>query len=116
MVIDPVGQSHFQQNIKVAATDGRIVILALLSGNVVKEVDLGPILYKRLRIEGTTLRSRTLGYQEVLKNKFQEKGLPGLGSGEYKIFIERTFSWKDVSYPPEMGYWNYWTNAENGCR
>lgn len=96
-MIDFVGQSHFQKNVKVAARDGRIVILALLSGSVVKEVDLSPILYKRLRIEGTTLRSRTPEYQEVLKNKFQEKGLPGLKNGKYKVFIEKTFSWKDVS-------------------
>lgn len=97
-MIDFVGQSHFQKNIKVAAKDGRIVVLALLSGNMVKEVDLGPILYKRLRIEGTTLRSRPAGYQEMLKNKFQQEGLPGLKSGKYKIFIEKTFSWKDVSF------------------
>lgn len=97
VVIDFVGQSHFQKNIQVAAKDGRIVILALLSGNVVKEVDLGPILYKRLRIEGSTLRSRTLEYQAVLKNKFQEKGLPGLKSGKHMVFIDKTFSWKDVS-------------------
>lgn len=96
-MIDFVGQSHFQKNVKVAAKDGKIVMLALLSGNVAKEVDLGPILYKRLRIEGSTLRSRALDYQEGLKNMFQEKGLPGLKSGEYKVFIEKTFSWKDVS-------------------
>lgn len=96
-MIDFVGQSHFQKNVQVAAKDGRIIILALLSGNVAKEVDLGPILYKRLRIEGTTLRSRTLEYQVVLKNKFQEKGLPGLKSGKHMVFIDKTFSWKDVS-------------------
>lgn len=96
-MIDFVGQSHFQKNVKVAAKDGKIVILALLSGNVVKEVDLIPILYKRLRIEGSTLRSRTPEYQEALKDMFQEKGLPGLKSGKYKVFIEKIFSWKDVS-------------------
>lgn len=102
-MIDFVGQSHFQKNIKVAAKDGKIVMLALLSGSVAKEVDLGQILYKRLRIEGSTLRSRTLDYQEELKNTFQEKGLPGLKSGKYKVFTEKIFSWKDVSlyiYPP----------------
>lgn len=97
MVIDFVGQSHFGGNVKVAAKDGRIVLLALLSGSVVKEVNLAQILFKRLRIEGTTLRSRSLEYQGALKNKFQEEGLPGLKGGKYKIFIEKTFSWKDVS-------------------
>jgi NADPH2:quinone reductase len=97
VVVDFVGQSHFNKNIKVAAKDGRIVLLALVSGHMVNEVDLGQILFKRLRIEGTTLRSRTPEYQEVIKNKFLEEGLPGLRSGKYKIFIEKTFSWKDIA-------------------
>ncbi|KAH0613622.1 uncharacterized protein H6S33_005508 [Morchella sextelata] len=97
VVIDFVGQSHFQKNVKVAAKDGRIVLLALLSGNMVKEFDLGPILYKRLRIEGSTLRSRLPEYQEALKNKFQEEGLPGLTSGKYKLFIDKTYNWKNIA-------------------
>lgn len=38
----------------------------LLLGGKVPEVDLGPILYKRLHIEGSTLRSRSAAYQADL--------------------------------------------------
>jgi len=37
-----------------------------LSGSVVDSVNLAPILYKRLHIEGSTLRSRSLEYQAEL--------------------------------------------------
>ncbi len=39
------------------------------------QFSLAPILYKRLRIEGTTLRSRTLEYQSKLLQEFAAKAL-----------------------------------------
>ncbi|KAF8541027.1 hypothetical protein BDD12DRAFT_876278 [Trichophaea hybrida] len=57
-----------------AAKDGRIVLLAMMSGPLAKEVNLVPILFKRLRIEGTTLRSH----------------------GTLKVFVEKVFDWKDI--------------------
>ncbi|KAJ3531794.1 hypothetical protein NM688_g7523 [Phlebia brevispora] len=75
VVIDFVGQSHWHKNIASLARDGRMVLLGLLSGNIVKEFDIGPLLYKRLRIEGTTLRSRSESYQADLIAKFQDNVL-----------------------------------------
>lgn len=76
------------------------MLLALLSGNVCKEVDIAPILFKRLRIEGSTLRSRDLEYQGLLKNKFVELALDAIKEKKIKLFIEKIFNWKDVS--PEI--------------
>lgn len=70
MVIDCVGQSHFAKNIDVLAVDGRMVMLAMLSGSVVESVNLAPVLYKRLRLEGTTLRSRSTQYQADLIHEY----------------------------------------------
>ena len=84
VIIDFVGRTHWEKNIDSLAIDGRMTILALLSGkedpcyprNLLKEypckgsevpsVNLGPILYKRLKIQGSTLRSRSLDYQTEL--------------------------------------------------
>ncbi|OJA12286.1 hypothetical protein AZE42_12810 [Rhizopogon vesiculosus] len=43
-----------------------MTMLATLSGSEVPSVNLGPILYKRLRIQGSTLRSRSVEYQTEL--------------------------------------------------
>lgn len=96
LIIDPVGQSHFQKDLTSAAKDGRIVLLAMMSGPLAKEVNLVPILFKRLRIEGTTLRSRDLTYQRQLRNKVVEEALPGITDGILKVFVEKVFDWKDV--------------------
>lgn len=96
LIVDFVGQSHWEKNLDSLAIDGRMVMLALLSGErdhllavidadgtdhkvgfsfffflsspgpIVSSVNLGPILYKRLRIQGSTLRSRSLAYQAKL--------------------------------------------------
>lgn len=52
-------------------------LIGLLSGTTTaKPVDLSQLLYKRIRIEGTTLRSRTLDYQEKLMQDFSADALP----------------------------------------
>ena len=85
VLIDFVGQSHWNKNIDSLALEGRMTMLALLSGELMRSLskfpvclhrcivgsevpsaNIAPILYKRLRIQGSTLRSRTLDYQTNL--------------------------------------------------
>jgi hypothetical protein len=41
-----------------------------MGGMKVKEFEMGPLLFKRLKIEGSTLRSRDLQYQSQLVQDF----------------------------------------------
>ena len=88
VIIDFVGQSHWGRNIESLAIDGRMTLLALLSGNScfpihlshasfisplgseISHFDLKQILYKRLRIQGSTLRSRSVSYQADLIERY----------------------------------------------
>ena len=67
---DFVGQSHWQKNIKSLALDGRLSLQGLLSGGKVPDFDLSPILGKRLRVQGSTLRSRSKQYQAELIRRY----------------------------------------------
>ncbi|KAJ8099301.1 hypothetical protein POJ06DRAFT_256599 [Lipomyces tetrasporus] len=96
VIVDFIGQDYFMKNITVAARDARIVLLATMSGSVVEHANIGMILYKRLRIEGSTLRSRTIGYQSEIKDLFQQYGLPKLISGEFVNPVDKVFSWNDI--------------------
>ncbi|KAJ3997955.1 hypothetical protein F5050DRAFT_1322711 [Lentinula boryana] len=100
VIIDFVGQSHWSRNIESMAMDGRMTMLALLSGTKVSEFDLSALLYKRLRIQGSTLRSRTVGYQAGLIKRFTDD-LLGLitgqdGQGPIKTYIHKVYSWKKI--------------------
>lgn len=94
-IVDFVGGGYFQQNISAAARDGRIVILGTLGGDKVPEADISQILYKRLRIEGSTLRSRDEEYQGRLRNKLEEY-LPSFESGRLKIYIDKVYPWEEI--------------------
>lgn len=73
VVIDFVGQSYFQGNLDVAARDARIVNLGLMSGTKLPAgVDIGAFVSKRLRFEGSSLRSRDPEYQGKLRDKLEE--------------------------------------------
>jgi putative PIG3 family NAD(P)H quinone oxidoreductase len=58
LILDPVGGSYLEANLKSLGPGGRLVIMGLLGGRRA-EVDLGRILVKRLKVVGSTLRSRS---------------------------------------------------------
>jgi hypothetical protein len=44
--------AYWDKHIAALAPDGRMVMLRFLSGRALEKVDLGPLLFKRLRIQG----------------------------------------------------------------
>ncbi|KAL4803822.1 hypothetical protein BDV18DRAFT_144498 [Aspergillus unguis] len=97
VIVDFIGAGYFQDNLKSAAMDGRIVNLAFLGGVKVQgEVDISYFLRKRVRYEGSTLRSRDEAYQRKLRDMVVENALDKLKSGEFKVFVEKVFKFEDV--------------------
>ncbi|EJC98501.1 quinone oxidoreductase [Fomitiporia mediterranea MF3/22] len=96
VLIDFVGQSHWTKNISTLAVDGRMTMLALLSGADVSNFNLAPILYKRLHIEGSTLRARSVQYQSELIIRFKNEVLPALVDGKLKTYIHKVYPWTEI--------------------
>ncbi|KAI8977168.1 NADPH:quinone reductase-like protein [Mycotypha africana] len=99
IVIDFIGKNYWNQNMQVLGLDGHMVILAYMSGTMVENFDISVMLRKRLRIEGSALRSRTVEYQrklrdavydQVVKEHFAEE------NGGLKIYVDKVFDWKDI--------------------
>lgn len=76
--MDFVGAPYLPSNLASLARDGRLVLQGFMGGMKVPNFDMGPLLFKRLKIEGSTLRSRDLEYQSNLVQSFVESG--GLAS------------------------------------
>ncbi|KAI9204406.1 quinone oxidoreductase [Polychytrium aggregatum] len=96
VIIDMVGAQYWDKNLGALALDGRMVMLAFLGGSVIKESNLAVILKHRLRIQGSTLRSRSLEYQIELRNAIVANVIPKLESGDLKPIVDREYSWKDI--------------------
>jgi len=113
IIVDPVGKTHWKRNIDSMAVDGHMTILALMSGSDV-DVDLRPILSKRLRIQGTTLRSRSIPYQTDLITRFKREVLGHItgaqGSGQMRLYIHKVYPWTNV----QDAHREMQTNANSG--
>ncbi|TPX59572.1 hypothetical protein SpCBS45565_g07696 [Spizellomyces sp. 'palustris'] len=95
-IVDFIGAGYWDKNLASLAVDGRMVLLAFLQGAVLEKSNMAPILLKRLKIQGSTLRSRSLEYQIVLRNHIEKEVLPGLVDGSLKLIIDKEFGWTDI--------------------
>ncbi|PGH13792.1 hypothetical protein AJ80_06180 [Polytolypa hystricis UAMH7299] len=97
LIVDFVGAAYFEGNLDAAALDGHIVQLGLLSGSKLPSgVDISAILRKRLRFEGSTLRSRDLQYQQRLRDLLVEHAIPKFKSGTFKVHIEQVYPFEMI--------------------
>ncbi len=81
LVLDSVGGPLFSPNIRSLRRGGRIVLIASMAGPGA-EIDLRAVLAKRLRIIGSTLRSRPLDEKIALTKAFVRDVLPGVRGRE----------------------------------
>lgn len=97
LVIDFLGASAFAQNLEVLALDGRMVQLGLMGGMMIPEkTNIAPFVMKRLRLEGSTLRTRAVEYQGKLVDYFEERVLERLVTGQFKSGVETIVGWEKV--------------------
>src|SRR5215210_2473846 len=69
VILDVLGGPALADNLAVLAPRGRLVLLGFLAGSQA-DVDLGPILRKRLEIIGTVMRTRGLEERIALVREF----------------------------------------------
>jgi NADPH:quinone reductase len=96
VILDMVGGSYIPRNIAVAARDGRIVNIAFLQGSKT-EVDLLPMMMKRLTLTGSTLRIRSVAEKAEIARALEEQIWPLIESGTIKPEIYRTFPMREAA-------------------
>jgi putative PIG3 family NAD(P)H quinone oxidoreductase len=90
LVLDLVGGSYFEENLKSLALRGRLMLVGL-AGGTAAQFDLGTALRKRLRITGTVLRGRSTEEKAEAIRKFTENVVPSLSSESVRPNIDRVF-------------------------
>lgn len=95
LILDFVGQSYLQDNLRSLAPDGRLVLIGTLSGSQAG-IDLGLVLGKRIRIQGTALRSRPLERKMALVQQFVREAGPLLAEGVITPVIDRHMPLADI--------------------
>jgi NADPH2:quinone reductase len=90
VILDIVGGDYIARNIRAAAPDGRIIQLAFNKGSTI-EINLMPIMLKRLVYTGSTLRSRPDTFKTEIARQLREKVWPLIEAGSIKPLLSNTF-------------------------
>ncbi|MEE9313039.1 MAG: NAD(P)H-quinone oxidoreductase [Rhizobiaceae bacterium] len=101
IILDIIGGDYIGRNLKAAKMDGRIVQLAFRTGSRV-EVNLMPIMLKRLILTGSTLRPRPKEFKTAVANDLQQKIWPLLASGKIKTTTHAIFAFEEVHSAHKM--------------
>lgn len=91
VILDMVGAPYFDRNIATLAKDGRLSIIAFLGGHRVESASLMPIMTKRLRVFGSTMRPRTAEEKRAIRDQLARTAWPLLSSGAIAPLIHATF-------------------------
>ncbi len=96
VILDMIGGDYFPRNLKCMSDDARLVQIAIQNG-AKAELNLLPVMLKRLTITGSTLRARDDGFKVAIAGKLLEKVWPLLASGQIKPVIHTTFALTDAA-------------------
>ncbi|PEL13276.1 NAD(P)H-quinone oxidoreductase [Bacillus sp. AFS017336] len=97
VILDFIGASYFHQNLQSLTTNGRLILIGTMGGIKVNDVNLLPLLTKRISIIGSTLRSQTLEQKIHLTNQFKKFVLPLFTNNKIKPIIDSVYSWHEVN-------------------
>jgi len=90
VILDMVGSDYFQSNLTSLKLDGRLVVIATLSGHRV-ELDLRALMLRRLTISASTLRARSADEKARLAAAVEAQVWPWVVAGKLQAIVNKTF-------------------------
>lgn len=90
VILDMVGADYLDRNVRLLKPQGRLVVIAFLSG-ARGTLHLGRLLSKRLRLIGSTLRNRPLAEKIALKEQFMAQCWDAFLAGTLRPIIDSTY-------------------------
>ncbi len=90
LILDMVGGDYLARDVEALALEGRIVLIALQRA-AKAELNLLPLLQRRLWITGSTLRPRSVEEKGAIARALRDQVWPLLEAGRCKPVIDSTF-------------------------
>lgn len=101
LILDIIGGDYVARNVKAASPDARIVQLAFNAGSKV-EINLMPIMLKRLVYTGSTLRSRPEPFKSAVAADLAKSVWPKFANGTLQTQTYKVFDMNEASAAHEM--------------
>jgi putative PIG3 family NAD(P)H quinone oxidoreductase len=96
VILDMVGGEYFKKNLGLLALEGRLVQIAFQQGSKVAELDLMPVMMRRLTITGSTLRAQPAQNKARIADGLLTRLWPLFAAGKLRVVIHRVFGFDDV--------------------
>lgn len=90
VILDMVGGEYTGKNVKSLAPEGVLVQIAFMQGPKV-QIDLTPIMLKRLTVTGSTLRARPTAVKAKIAEALKREVWPLIEAGKAKPIVHETF-------------------------
>jgi len=97
VILDIMGGSYLNPNLKALAMDGHLVMLGFLGGARANDVDLLSILGKRAVVTGSLLRARTSAEKADIAAQLREHVWPVLAAGRCLPMIDKVYPLLDAA-------------------
>ena len=88
VVLDSIGGAYLEQNLASLALDGALVLIGLMGG-AKAEISLAALLMRRLRVIGSTLRTRPVEEKARIVQAFLERFGEDFEAGRIRPVIDR---------------------------
>ncbi len=95
VILDMVGGSYIEKNLRSLALEGRYCFIAFLEGGKVG-VDFRPLMMKRQTITGSTLRARPDAHKTKIATELEAQVWPLLEAGTVKPVIHKVFALEEI--------------------
>lgn len=96
VILDMIGGDYLARNLKCMNFDARLVHIALQHG-IKTDINLLPVMLKRLTITGSTLRARNVEFKAKIATQLQKNVWPLLAQAQIKPIIYQSFPLADAA-------------------
>lgn len=96
VILDFVGASYYEQNVKAAAIDGRWISIGTLGGADAPDFSFRDLMQKRISLKGTLLTPRSDAYKEELSQEFAHRIMPFFDEDIIQPIIHSVLAFEDL--------------------
>lgn len=96
VILDFIGASYAEKNSRAIGLDGRWVLIGTLGGTDVENFDMGQLLFKRAKLEGTLLSPRSDEYKAQLVAELNQNVVPLIADGRIKPVIDTVMTFDQI--------------------
>jgi putative PIG3 family NAD(P)H quinone oxidoreductase len=89
VILDVIGGQYLERNVRTLAADGRLVIIGLQNG-LEGQLNLAELVFKRISVHGTTLRTRSAAQKAAIIAEVQKEVWPMIENGSVQLVADQT--------------------------